>query len=433
MKSRNPVLPPQWYLPDGEPHFWGGELYVYPSRDLMPGYYCSRELYVAHSRDLSQWQVEGPAFSCDRLDWEPVIPPPPGLTEATGYRTLPAYLRNGIPKYKQWFLPFPLYKGRILKEISRSTPDSGSRKLFAPDALEIDGRYALFFCTSDGYEGVAFSQSPTGPFENPVMITGDRSGDPIQGIDPAVFRDDDGKVYLYWGQIRSCAAQLTDDLTKIREDTLVTNLLNEWDHGFHEGSSIRKIGDTYYAVFSDMSRGRPTSLGYATSASPLGPFRYRGIIVDNDGCDPATWNNHGSIECVDGQWYVFYHRSTGNSACLRRMCAEPITVLPDGTIPEVAITSIGMGAPFAPGERLEAYRACRVKNACIDGDQLLVNPGGAQVVYRYLAENARDFARLTAQGAPGAKIRHRVDEAGELTITIETGEPVKIAWFQPEG
>lgn len=63
-----------------------------------------------------------------------------------------------------------------------------------------------------------------------------------------------------------------------------------------------------------MERGKPTALGYATGKTPLGPFTYQGIIIDNEECDPASWNNHGSIECIDGQWYVFYHQDIKRAA-----------------------------------------------------------------------------------------------------------------------
>ena len=65
---------------------------------------------------------------------------------------------------------------------------------------------------------------------------------------------------------------------------IVDHLITEEEHFFHEGSSMRKIGETYYYIYADMERGKPTSLGYATGKSPLGPFTYRGIIIDNDGC-----------------------------------------------------------------------------------------------------------------------------------------------------
>ena len=111
---------------------------------------------------------------------------------------------------------------------------------------------------------------------------------------------------------------------------------------------MRKIGDTYYYIFADVERGRPTALGYATSDSPLGPFTYRGIIIDNADCDPDSWNNHGSIACFNGQWIVCYHRSSRNSRMNRRLCMEKIRILEDGTIPEVKMTSQGLGDPFGP-------------------------------------------------------------------------------------
>ena len=105
---------------------------------------------------------------------------------------------------------------------------------------------------------------------------------------------------------------------------LYTDLITEAEHGFHEGASIRKRNGIYYLVYADISRGRPTCLAYATSRSPLGPFTKGGIIIDNTGCDPETWNNHGSIAEFNGQWYIFYHRSSQASNFNRRVCVEPI-------------------------------------------------------------------------------------------------------------
>ena len=119
---------------------------------------------------------------------------------------------------------------------------------------------------------------------------------------------------------------MNEDMVSFQSEDVVDDLVTEEEHFFHEGSSMRKIGDTYYYVYADMERGKPTSLGYSTSKSPLGPFTYQGIIIDNDGCDPASWNNHGSIECVNGQWYVFYHRCSRGVQQHRRLCIEPITI-----------------------------------------------------------------------------------------------------------
>lgn len=431
MKERNPILPLDRYCPDGEPHWVGGELYVYPSWDECPKSYCSDRLYVVHSKDLKDWHIDGPAFSASKLDWEMALSYPAGLSEATNYEELPSYLRDYLPKHFGRLVPFRWFKSYLIwlmKLIQNKDP--AKRLLYAPDSLTIRGKSYLFFCTSDGCEGVVVSDRPAGPFADPVRITGDRSGEPIMGIDPAVFRDDDGKVYLYWGQINSCGAELTEDLKQIKEDTLVRNLLTEKEHGFHEGSSMRKIGDTYYYIFADTHRGKPTALGYATSKHPLGPFTYQGIIIDNEGCDPKSWNNHGSMECVDGQWYVFYHRSTANSRYLRRMCAEPIMIDENGRIPEVRPSSIGMGEPYRIGESLPGYQACKLsKNAWIDGDRMIVKKGKAEVVYRYLDPSARSISSVSYMGTGTAAVRHRVDTDGTLTIFIETDQSIEIRSF----
>jgi len=179
-------------------------------------------------------------------------------------------------------------------------------------------------------------------------------------------------------------------MVEFEEGTMVKNLLTEEEHYFHEGSSMRKRGDTYYFVYSCMKRGKPTSLGYATGKSPLGPFTYQGIIIDNDGCDPQSWNNHGSIEEVNGQWYVFYHRSSQNRQTKRRLCIEPIYFNEDGTIQEVKMTSQGAGRPFAINETIEGYRACQLSGHIFIGpttnglEGLSGIKDGDEAIFRYV-------------------------------------------------
>ena len=146
----------------------------------------------------------------------------------------------------------------------------------------------------------------------------------------------------------------TLDISSIRH-----GLIDEKRHGSHEGASVRNRNDFYYLAFSDITRGRPTCLGYAVSKSPLGPFEYKGIILDNMGCDPETWNNHGSIAEFRGQWYVFYHRSSQRSRYSRRLCIEPIHFASDGSIPEILPTTQGTEPPLQPG-LIAAADACRL-------------------------------------------------------------------------
>lgn len=69
---------------------------------------------------------------------------------------------------------------------------------------------------------------------------------------------------------------------------------------------------------------------YSTSRSPWGPFKYRGIIINNDHSDPKNWNNHRSLIEFKGQWYVFYHRASHGSNTMRRACLKPIKFNEDG-------------------------------------------------------------------------------------------------------
>jgi hypothetical protein len=301
----NPILPVQHFVPDVEARQWkDGRMYLYGSYDISGRTcYCSWEYRVFSSVDLIHWEDHGESFRSA---------PPDSL------------------------LPFT------------------SAPLFAPDCIYYQDRYYLFFCTAGNREGVAESLSPTGAFANAMPIEG-ADGD---AIDPAVLLDDDGQVYYYWGQFHLRGAKLRPDLHGIVPETLKTDLLTEAADGFHEGASIRKRNGIYYMIYADISRGKPTSLGYATSNSPLGPFTKRGIIIDNIGCDPQTWNNHGSIAEFNGQWYVFYHRSSQSSMFNRRVCVEPIHFNADGSIDEVEMTTQGAATPLRATQPIEAWRAC---------------------------------------------------------------------------
>ena len=138
-------------------------------------------------------------------------------------------------------------------------------------------------------------------------------------------------------------------------------LLTYNEHAFNEGSSVRKRNGIYYYVYAGHQRhgeSNCATLNYATATSPLGPYTYRGVIIDNWGSDRNLVNNHGSIAEIDGQWYIFYHRPTHASSSMRKVCMEPIVFNPDGTINEVEMTTQGCGGPINPLLRMDAARAC---------------------------------------------------------------------------
>lgn len=233
-------------------------------------------------------------------------------------------------------------------------------RLYAPDLIRRDSTYYLYFDDPQGNEFVASGSSPTGPFTHATRIDGP------QQIDPNIFIDDDGQAYYFWGQFAAKGAKMNADMRTLDLTTLRDSIVTERDHHFHEGSYVVKRGPYYYFLFADISRrGRPTSLGYAMSTQPLGPYEYKGIIIDNYGCDPETWNNHGSLVEYRGRWYVLYHRSSHRSRTMRMACIEPITFNADGTINEVEMTSQGAAPPLDAFARTDAFRACLMHGAAI--------------------------------------------------------------------
>ena len=420
---RNPILPLSVHVPDSEAHVMpDGKLYIYGSYDLLEDVYCSEEYHVVSTPDMMHWTVHDTALEGKDVPWfnDPNAPKYPGI---------------------DWTHPTPF----ILKMIQRDMESGKDMKaefeknadkpkpplLFAPDCLEKDGKYYLYFCMPDDSEGVAVSNRPEGPFDQISRL-------PIGGIDPAIFIDRDGSAYYYWGQLFSHGVKLNADMRSFDPAAVTDDLVTEEEHFFHEGSSMRRINDTYYYVYADMERGKPTSLGYSTAPAPLGPFTYRGIIIDNDGCDPASWNNHGSIECFNGQWYVFYHRCSRGMQQHRRLCVERITVMPDGSIPEVKMTSQGLGEPFAPGEALYGYQACGVTGSCFIGlggpfeEELTEIAAGDTAACRYVkSENNYCSAELECIGSGKIELLFNGCSAG--TIEIRDGVQQNNAIHAPAG
>ena len=371
----NPILDLKEYIPDVEAHvFSDGRLYLYGSMDICGrDEWCSRKYKVFSTDDMVHWTDHGVSFD----------------TQAG---------QAGI------------FADSIL---------------YAPDCVEKDGKYYLYFCTavSEGKgitngEGVAVSDQPFGPFGEAVPIPF-ANGD---GIDPAVFRDDDGEVYLYWGQHELRGAKLKKNMREIEEETLHKNMIDEDGFGFHEGSSMRKRNGIYYIIYADDSSGLPTRLSYVMGKTPFGPFDRKGIIIDNLGCDPWAWNNHGSIVEYNGQWYVFYHRQTRSSKYNRRVCVEPIYFNEDGSIRRVEMTTQGIDGPISPDTRMEAGRACQLGAGAYierEGEEeyiRVVNDGDSAVFKYYNFDRAYHRFSVTLKGAlREGNIEVRLDhEAGEL-------------------
>lgn len=344
--AQNPYLPLGEFIPDGEPYVFEDpdnpgkyRVYVYGSHDVLKDKYCGKDQVVwsAPVEDLTAWRYEGVCFE---------------------------------------------YNGDIL---------------YAPDIMEYkseDGKKLYYFYPNNQARGrlsmVAVGDRPDGPFKicnwsekNPGTTEG------ILGFDPAVFQDEDGRVYGYWGFEESNCAELDPaTMASVKPGTeivrdMISNRNQKGIFLFFEASSIRKIKDKYVFIYSrwtaDGEFGLPGTnytLAYAYSNNPLGPFTFGGTIIDCRGRQTApdgtvyvtatpTGNTHGSICEINGQWYVFYHRQTGTNEFSRQAMVSPIEVEvtegPDGyvKISEAEYTSEGFALEgLDPLKRYAAGIAC---------------------------------------------------------------------------
>lgn len=341
----NPYLPSYEYIPDGEPHVFGNRIYIFGSHDAFDGnLYCMND-YVCYSApvtDLAKWNYEGIIY---RKEQDP---------------------RN----------------------------EDKSHCLWAPDVVKgLDGRYYLYYCLDVLPEiGVAVCDTPAGNYEylglvkyEDGTILGRRMGDYIQ-FDPGIFIDSDNEIYLYSGNAPQSKEKInslekkSSQVMRLKEDMLtlaeepkllipsVENSENTEYEGreFYEASSVRKIGEKYYFIYSDVNSA---SLCYATSSYPDRDYRFGGVLIDI--CDigfqgrsePINFrgNTHGGIELINGKWYLFYHRQTNQTQFSRQACAEEIELLPDGTIPQVETTSCGLNGGLLRGKgTYEARIACNL-------------------------------------------------------------------------
>ena len=385
----NPYLPNWDYIPDGEPRVFGDRIYVYGSHDRKDSIdFCDYKLKVwsAPVSDPTKWVCHGDIFRS----------------------------RDGHD--------------------SPSDVDWTDELLFAPDVVERGGKYYLYAYIVNAKGCVAVADRPEGPFRLLSRYEYDIPNHYDNGtfIDPGVLVDDDGRVYIYCGYQGSYMCELKDNMYEAVPGSYKLDIIPTAEpHCFFEACSPRKINGTYYLIYSPQ---RGSCLDYATSDSPTGPFTYRGTIIDN-GIDFPGGNDHGSVCCVNGQWYIFYHRMTNGTIMSRRGCVERIEILPDGTIPQVEMTSLGFEESLNPYDFTQADTACVLKGGCyITETSVFERPivnvtDGCVMGWKYF-DFGEDFASKTMQirlklrgtGSRG-RVHVRLDsEDGEELGTVDFAE-----------
>ncbi|MCL5245541.1 glycoside hydrolase family 43 protein [Cellulophaga sp. 20_2_10] len=321
-KAVSQPLVSHMYTADPSAHVFNGKIYIYPSHDIDAG--------EAFDDLGSHFAMEDyHVISMDTIDGKAVDN---GL----------ALHVNDVPWAKQ--------------------------QMWAPDANQKDGVYYLFFPAKahDGIFriGVATSTSPTGPFKaEPEAIKGSFS------IDPAVFKDDDGSYYMYFGglwggqlqrwrtgefnaeqpnsptafipeenepALLPFVAKMTADLLEFEEKPKEIEIIDEKgklllaqdiDRRFFEAAWLHKHNDKYYFSYST---GDTHFICYAIGDNPYGPFTYAGKILE----PVVGWTSHHSVCNIDGKDYLFYHDSSLSKGVthLRSIKVVEINYNLDGTI-----------------------------------------------------------------------------------------------------
>ena len=343
VQAQNPYLPLWEHLPDGEPRVFEDpdnpgkyRAYIIGSHDVTFTAYCGPDIrmWSAPVEDLSQWRDEGPIFSW-YVDgqWDTMFAP--DLVEvkdkATGKKTYYLY-----PHSRGW---------QRVPMVCKSDRPNGP---FTPINLTEDGRKCL--------PGSLIDFDPSVFIEN---ITNKKDPDYAKGF----------RAYVFYGFQHSTACELDQNtMYSKREGTELIDpfipassangrLLdkegseykalyqgqNPLDFNFFEASSIRQVGNKYVMVFSGYS-GKEYGLGntnsalrYAFGDSPLGPWRSggvlvdsRGVVLDEDGSHlittNAAHNTHGSLQEINGQWYVFYHRPPRGFGFARQAMVAPVKI-----------------------------------------------------------------------------------------------------------
>jgi len=252
------------YTADPAPLIVGDTLYLYTTHDedvLKNNFYTMENWYVFSTKDMVNWTNHGKIFSLDDVSWADDR----------------AWAPQAIARNDKFYLYVPVHKR--------------------------NGGMAI---------AVGVSDKPTGPFKDighPLVDEGDWND-----IDPTVFIDDDGQAYLYFGNPELRYVLLNEDMVSYDESVGVVRVpMTEESFGpgndgtsYGEGPFFYKRKDIYYMAYAAFRPGKGSEhLGYSTSSTPKGPWKYGGVLMTEDGANSYT--NHPGIVRFKGRSYLFYH------------------------------------------------------------------------------------------------------------------------------
>ena len=326
---------------------------------------------------------------------------------------------------------------------------------------KLDGKdkFFLYFADSANGIGVLQADSPVGPFTDPLGKALVSRGMPnIDGVywlfDPAVFVDDDGKGYIYFGgghqqefihpKSARCA-ELTDDMIGLACDPI------EIDPPFlFEDSGINKIGDTYYYSYCTNWQNRDgvkadpmlpiAVIAYMTSKNPLGPFEFAGYTLENPGTMFGAWgNNHHWIFSFRGKYYIAYHaqiieKTIGfEKGGYRHLMINNFRVDEDGSWPiqDATRTGVDQVQGFDPYQEVSAATMCSSSNIIVSDSQTVYPFKDGGYIYIRGVDFSKGGQKLMLKfkgGHQGGTVKFLADifESGTVLAQAEIGADAQI-------
>lgn len=407
LKGFNPILPLDEYIPDGEPHVFGERIYLFGSHDTEGGLrYCAEESYVGWSAPLSDpadWRYEGVIYEAVQ---DPCYTPgecndlyAPDVVQGNDGRYYLYYCFGGADGYNRINVAvcdMPAGRYEYLGYVKNPDGSVHHEYLMGDPAVINDDGVIRVYCGWSLSMVAAGAHKKGKGFDGEEKQYGDangqdkkesmlpKPGDPAMNLKMApvyqmmFHRSLDEVKDLEYPLMGANTFTLEDDMmtvnSKVRRivpgqfDTPKDSSF--YGHAFYEASSIRKIDGTYYFIYSSENSNE---LCYATSQFPDRDFIYGGTIISNgdvgyrgrkaEDRTNMTANDHGSLACIHGQWYIFHHRQTHRSTFSRQACAEPVTIGKDGSIAQVECTSMGFRGQAIPTEGvIPAVVSCVLTN-----------------------------------------------------------------------
>lgn len=309
--AQNPIVQTS-YTADPAPMVYNNKLYLYTSHDEDHStWFTMNDWKLYTTEDMVNWTDHGAVLSYKDFSWA---------------------------KMNAWAIQCIERKGKFY--------------LYAP-ITDNQGRNGI---------GVAVSDSPYGPFIDPLGKPLVQNSD--ADIDPTVFIDDDGQAYLLWGNPVCHYVKLNEDMISYTDEVKVfPNTIESFGKRtgkedprrpttFEEGPWLYKRNKLYYLFFA----AGPISehIGYSTSKSPLGPWKYQGVVMPTQG---TSFTNHPGVVDFKGKTYFFYHNGAlpGGSGFTRSVAVEELLFNSDGKVKEMNMTEgikKGMGTlnPYAKSE-----------------------------------------------------------------------------------